>query len=138
MTEISSALSIAAAGMRAQSARMRIIAENVANANSTAQAPGADPYRRKIPVFSDELDRASGERLVRMNKVRPDQSKFRTVYDPGHPAANAQGYVKYPNVNTLVELMDMREAQRSFEANLSVIENSRAMLTRTVELLRNR
>ncbi len=138
MTDMSTALKIAAAGMRAQSSRMRIIAENVANANSTAQGPDGQPYRRKIPVFTEELDKTSGANLVRMSKAEPDQGDFRNVYDPGHPAANAQGYVKYPNVNSLVELMDMRQAQRSFEANVSVIENSRAMLARTLELLRSR
>ncbi|PHR60880.1 MAG: flagellar basal body rod protein FlgC [Robiginitomaculum sp.] len=135
MTQISSALAIAAAGMRAQSSRMRIISENVANASSTAQQADGDPYRRKIPIFQSELDKATGAQLVRMNKVSESQAEFRTVYDPGHPAANEQGYVKYPNVNTLIELMDMREASRSFEANLSVIENTRAMMQRTVELL---
>ena len=138
MTDMSSALQIAAAGMRAQSARMRIIAENVANADSTAKGPDGQPYRRKIPVFSEELDRANGTPLVHMRKTERDHSDYRMVFDPGHPAANAQGYVKYPNVNTLVELMDMRQAQRSFEANISVIENSRAMLARTLELLRSR
>ncbi len=135
MSEISTAISIAAAGMRAQSSRMRIISENVANANSAAQTKGGDPYRRKTPVFQSILDKDSGARLVRMNKAVSDKSDFRNVYDPSHPAANDQGYVKYPNVNTLVELMDMREASRSFEANLSVIENSRAMLQRTIDLL---
>ncbi len=138
MTDMSSALKIAAAGMRAQSSRMRVIAENVANAGSTATGPDGQPYRRKIPVFAEELDRATGVRLVHMSKPIADTSKFRSVYDPGHPAADAKGFVKYPNVNSMVELMDMREAQRSFEANISVIENSRAMLSRTLELLRSR
>ncbi len=138
MTDMSSALKIAAAGMRAQSSRMRIIAENVANSGSTATGPDGQPYRRKIPVFTEELDRASGTQLVRMSKAASDPTAFRSVYDPGHPAADAKGFVKYPNVNSMVELMDMREAQRSFEANISVIENSRAMLSRTLELLRSR
>ena len=138
MTDMSTAMQIAAAGMQAQTARMRIIAENVANADSTAQGPDSQPYRRKVPVFTEELDRASGAKLVHMRKAEKDNSDFRMVYDPGHPAANAKGYVQYPNVNALVELMDMRQAQRSFEANISVIENSRAMLARTLELLRSR
>ncbi len=138
MSDMSAALKIAAAGMRAQSSRMRIIAENVANAGSTATGPDGQPYRRKIPVFTEELDRATGTHTVRMSKALPDPSDFRSVYDPGHPAADAKGFVKYPNVNSMVELMDMREAQRSFEANISVIENSRAMLSRTLELLRSR
>lgn len=136
MTELSTTLAIAAAGMRAQSSRLRIISENVANANSTAETPGGNPYRRKMAVFRNEMDKATGTDLVRMDKTVDDPSDFRLVYDPGHPAADKQGYVKYPNVNTLVELMDMREASRSFEANLSVMENSRAMLTRTLELLK--
>ncbi|PHS21938.1 MAG: flagellar basal body rod protein FlgC [Robiginitomaculum sp.] len=138
MTDMSSALKIAAAGMRAQSARMRVIAENVANAGSTATGPDGQPYRRKVPIFTEELDRATGTRLVRMSKAMPDPSKFRSVYDPGHPAADAKGFVKYPNVNSMIEMMDMREAQRTFEANISVIENSRAMMSRTLELLRSR
>jgi flagellar basal-body rod protein FlgC len=135
MSEISTAMDIAAAGMRAQSSRMRIISENVANANSTARTKGGDPYRRRTPVFQSFMDKESGARLVRMKKAISDKSDFRTVYDPSHPAADDAGYVKYPNVNTLVELMDMREASRTFEANLSVIENSRAMLQRTIDLL---
>ncbi|MBL1431469.1 MAG: flagellar basal body rod protein FlgC [Robiginitomaculum sp.] len=136
MSDINKAMAIAAAGMRAQSSRMRIISENVANANSTAKVPGGDPYARKTPVFSSIFDKEVGARLVRMSKAVESDAEFRTVYDPDHPAANEQGYVKYPNVNTMIELMDMREASRSFEANLSVIENSRAMLQRTLELLK--
>ncbi|MCF6292084.1 MAG: flagellar basal body rod protein FlgC [Robiginitomaculum sp.] len=136
MSDINKAMAIAAAGMRAQSSRMRIISENVANANSTAKVPGGDPYARKTPVFSSIFDKEVGARIVRMSKAVESGAEFRTVYDPDHPAANEQGYVKYPNVNTMIELMDMREASRSFEANLSVIENSRAMLQRTLELLK--
>ncbi|MBL4616868.1 MAG: flagellar basal body rod protein FlgC [Robiginitomaculum sp.] len=136
MSDINKAMAIAAAGMRAQSSRMRIISENVANANSTSKVPGGDPYARKTPVFSSIMDKEVGARIVRMNKTVESNAEFRTVYDPDHPAANEQGYVKYPNVNTMIELMDMREASRSFEANLSVIENSRAMLQRTLELLK--
>jgi flagellar basal-body rod protein FlgC len=136
MSDINKAMAIAAAGMRAQSSRMRIISENVANANSTSKVAGGDPYARKTPVFSSIFDKEVGARIVRMNKAIESNAEFRTVYDPDHPAANEQGYVKYPNVNTMIELMDMREASRSFEANLSVIENSRAMLQRTLELLK--
>lgn len=131
------ALQIAASGLRAQSGRMRIIAENVANANSTAQTPEGDPYRRRIPVFQAELDRTTGAEMVSMTRVRADRGDFRLVYEPGHPAANDEGYVKYPNVQTLVELMDMREAQRSYEANLNTMENARQMMQRTLDLLRN-
>jgi len=129
-------LQIAASGLRAQSGRMRIIAENVANANSTGQTPEENPYRRRIPIFEAELDRATGADMVRMTRARPDMSDFRIVYEPGHPAADDQGYVKYPNVQTLIELMDMREAQRSYEANLATMEGSRRMMERTLDLLR--
>ncbi|MBL4595273.1 MAG: flagellar basal body rod protein FlgC [Robiginitomaculum sp.] len=136
MNEISKAMAIAAAGMRAQSSRMRIISENVANAASSSTEPGGDPYRRKIPVFQSEMDKATGARLVRMTKAIDDKADFQLEYQPGHPAANAEGYIKLSNVNTMIEMMDMREAARSFEANLSVIENSRAMMQRTLELLK--
>lgn len=132
----SNTLQIAASGLRAQSARMRIISENLANAESTARAPGEDPYRRQIPLFRTELDRATGADLVRMSDVRPDQSDFRLVYEPGHPAADDSGYVRYPNVSSLIELMDMREAQRSYEANMNMVESTRRMLERTLDLLR--
>jgi flagellar basal-body rod protein FlgC len=136
MPDLESALSIAASGLRAQSSRMRIIAENVANADSTATTPGGDPYRRQIPVFQEELDRATGLSKVEMSRTEPDSAGFQIRYEPGHPAADEQGYVKYSNVNALIELMDLRSAQRAYEANLNVIENSRAMLTRTLDLLR--
>ena len=136
MDKASETLQIAAAGLRAQSARMRIIAENVANAESTGQAPGADPYQRQIPVFESELNREINARVVRMNDVRLDDSDFRMVYEPGHPAADGEGYVKYPNVSSLIELMDMRDAQRSYEANLTMVEGTRRMLERTLDLLR--
>ena len=136
MDNASETLQIAAAGLRAQSARMRIIAENVANAESTGQMPGADPYQRQIPVFEAELDREISARVVRMNDVRLDDSDFRMVYEPGHPAADGEGYVKYPNVSSLIELMDMRDAQRSYEANLTMVEGTRRMLERTLDLLR--
>ena len=127
---------IAAAGMRAQSERMRVIAENLANSSSTAATPGEDPYRRRIPVFKTELDRATGVESVKVSSVVKDMSEFREQFMPGHPAADARGYVKMPNISSLIEMMDMREAQRSYEANLSVIDNSRSMLARTVDLLK--
>jgi flagellar basal-body rod protein FlgC len=129
-------IGIAASGLRAQSGRMRVIAENIANADSTAQRPGADPYRRKIPTFRSEIDRALDAQTIAMGKVRQDGSDFRTKYEPAHPAADANGYVKYPNVNSLVEMTDMREAQRSYEANLNVIGATRRMIQRTIDLLR--
>ncbi|MET0274905.1 MAG: flagellar basal body rod protein FlgC [Phenylobacterium sp.] len=128
------AQAVAASAMRAQQARMRVIAENLANANSTSRTPGGDPYRRQAPVF--EPDRVGGGTGVKMARVEADQKPFKTEYDPGNPSADAQGYVKMPNVDTLVEALDMREAQRAYEANLNVIETARAMESRTLDLLR--
>jgi len=128
------AQAIAASALRAQQARMRIIAENLANADSTSKTPGGDPYRRQEPIF--EPVRVAGAKGVRMSKVEPDQTQFRQEYDPGHPSADDKGYVKLPNVNTLVEALDMRAAQRAYEANLNVIETSRAMELRTLDLLK--
>ena len=128
------AQAIAASALRAQQARMRIIAENLANANSTSKTAGGDPYRRQAPVF--EPTKVAGGQGVRMSRVEPDQTDFRTEYEPGHPSADAKGYVKLPNVNSLVEALDMREAQRAYEANLNVIETARAMELRTLDLLK--
>ena len=129
-------ITIAASGLRAQAGRMRIISENIANADSTALDPKSDPYRRKIPTFRAEIDRALGARVVDLGRVAADQSEFRTKYQPGHPAADANGNVKYPNVNSLVEMTDMRDAQRSYEANVNVISATRRMLQRTIEILK--
>jgi flagellar basal-body rod protein FlgC len=129
-------IAIAASGLRAQAGRMRVISENIANADSTAARAGADPYRRKIPTFRSEMDRALDAQTVAMGRIRTDRSDFRTKYEPGHPSADANGYVKYPNVNSLVEMMDMREAQRSYESNLNVIGATRRMIQRTLEILR--
>ncbi len=129
-------IAIAASGLRAQAGRMRIISENIANADSTAQQPGAEPYRRKIPTFQSEVDRSLDAKVVSLGRVRPDQTEFRSKYEPGHPAADANGYVKYPNVNSLVEMTDMREAQRSYEANLNVIGATRRMIQRTIDILK--
>jgi flagellar basal-body rod protein FlgC len=136
MDKASETLQIAAAGLRAQASRMRIIAENVANADSTGRTPDENPYQRQIPVFDAELNREIGARMVRMNDVRLDDSDFRMVYEPGHPAADGEGYVRYPNVSSLIEMMDMRDAQRSYEANLTMVEGTRRMLERTLDLLR--
>lgn len=136
MSDMSSALGIAASGLRAQTARMKVIAENIANANSTGTTPGAVPYTRQIPIFRQMVDRETGAAMVRMSGVQRDQGEFRLRYDPNHPAADGAGMVRLPNVNTLVESMDMREAQRAYEANLNVVESARAMLTRTIDLLR--
>ncbi|TAK49680.1 MAG: flagellar basal body rod protein FlgC [Xanthobacteraceae bacterium] len=129
-------MSIAASGLRAQAGRMRIISENIANADSTAQTPGGEPYRRKVPTFSSELDRSLDARTVGLGKVRPDKSAFRLKHEPGHPAADANGNVKYPNVNSMVEMADMREAQRSYEANLNVVGATRRMIQRTLDILK--
>lgn len=136
MKAVSGMIELAASALRAQSSRMRVIAENVANANSTAKEPGGAPYRRKVAVFEAELDRVMNIEMVKMSKARPDRSDFETRYEPGHPAADPDGYVKYPNVNPLVEMMDMRAASRAYQANLNVIENARSMLARTLDLLR--
>lgn len=131
------AMSISAHGMKAQSARIRVISENVANADTAAGAPGEDPYVRQSISFKNELDRQSGFRMVDVDKIEKDRSKpFPTRYMPDHPGANEQGYVKMPNVDSLIEMMDMREAQRSYEANLGMIEQSRSMITQTIDLLR--
>jgi flagellar basal-body rod protein FlgC len=129
-------IAIAASGLRAQAGRMRVLSENIANADSTAQTPGEDPYRRRIPTFVSQLDRALDARVVGLGPVRTDPGEFQSKYQPGHPAANAQGYVKFPNVNSLVELTDMREAQRSYEANVNVIGATRRMIARTLDILR--
>ncbi|MGD2133740.1 MAG: flagellar basal body rod protein FlgC [Maricaulaceae bacterium] len=134
--KIDDVMSVAASGLHAQSARMRVIAENIANSASTSTEEGGDPYRRRIPVFEAELDRALGVERVAMTRTVPDAAEFVSRYEPGHPAADAEGYVKYSNVNPLIEMMDLRAAQRAYEANLNVIESSRSMLTRTLDLLR--
>jgi flagellar basal-body rod protein FlgC len=122
--------------MRAQSTRMRIIAENIANANSTSQTAGGDPYRRKVATVKSDFDRELNATLVKPGKPVADMTEFRMQFDPGNPAADSKGYVKLPNVSSLIEVMDMREAQRSYEADISVMEASKAMLARTVDLLR--
>lgn len=128
------AMAVAASALKAQQSRMRIIAENIANAESTSRTAGGTPYRRQIPVF--EARNVNGATGVALAEVRPDDGDFRQDYDPSHPAANADGYVLRPNVDTLVEAMDMREAQRAYEANLNVIETARAMASRTVDILK--
>lgn len=130
------ALHISASGMKTQGSRLRVIAENMANADSLGKTPGADPYRRQVLTFKNALDRTLGVETVRVDRIVRDPAEFELEYDPAHPAADEKGYVKLPNVNTLIELADMREAQRSYEANLKVIEASRTMLTRTIDILR--
>jgi len=136
MDDLLRTLRISAAGMKAQGTRLRVVSENVANADSLPTQPGGMPYRRKVVTFRNELDRTIGVDTVRVNRVKTDQSEFQRRYDPSHPAADVDGYVLAPNVNSLVEMMDMREAQRSYEANLNVIKSSKTMLQSTIGLLR--
>jgi len=135
MDDLSTALAISASGMRAQSGRIRIVAENLANANSTASAPGLDPYRRQVPIFSSYLDRSSGAEMVKMSRVALDPTAFSLKFDPAHPAADTEGYVMLPNVNPLIEMMDLREAQRSYEANLGALDQVRSMAAATLRIL---
>jgi len=134
--DMNKALSISAAGLDAQTTRLRIIAENLANQDTTGSTPGADPYRRKTVTFSNEMDRTLGVPTVHVSKVGKDKSDLPLRYDPGHPAADSRGYVRTPNVNSFVEMMDMREAQRSYNANLSVMQITRGMLSRTIDMLK--
>lgn len=134
--DITKALAISAHGMDAQTTRLRVIAENLANQDTTGSSPGADPYRRKVVEFEDRMDKSLDTETVRVRQIEPVPGDFPSRYDPAHPAADANGYVKVPNVNSFVEVMDMREAQRTYSANLNVMEASRTMLTRTIEMLR--
>lgn len=134
---LKAATAIAGAGLEAQSVRLRIVAENLANANATGQTPGSDPYRRKTVTFASEFDKLLGASDVRVKGFGEDSSPFQVEYDPGNPAADADGNVKLPNVNMLVEMADMREANRSYEANLQMIKQARSMTTMMLDLLRN-
>lgn len=134
--DFNASLRIAATGLHAQTARMRVIAENIANADSAGTKPGEDPYRRRIPTFQTSFDAEVGGRVVEVGRLAYDMSAFTSRFEPGHPAADASGYVQYPNVNTLIETVDMREAQRSYEANLNVVTVTRQMLGRTLDILR--
>lgn len=134
---LQSALKIAATGLSAQSTRLRIVSENIANAQSTAKTPDDDPYRRKTVSFRTELDRMTGAEKVGVSEIGKDTSAFVEQYDPSHPAADARGYVKYPNVNMIVEMADMREANRSYEANLQVVRQARDLISMTIDLLRS-
>ncbi|SEC52733.1 flagellar basal body rod protein FlgC [Bradyrhizobium erythrophlei] len=136
-SDFTRSMSIATSGLRAQAGRMRVISENIANADSTAQTAGGDPYRRKVPTFSSALDRSLDAQVVTLGRIRPDQSSFRIKQEPGNPAADASGNVKYPNVNSMVEMTDMRDAQRSYEANLNIISATRRMIQRTLDILKS-
>nr|WP_314072717.1 flagellar basal body rod protein FlgC [uncultured Roseococcus sp.] len=134
--DLDRALSISAAGMAAQSTRLRVVAENIANRDSTGESPGADPYRRKTVTFASRLDRELGAETVRVARIGRDSRDFPERFEPDHPAANGNGYVRTPNVDSVVENMDMREANRSYSANLAVLETTRGMLMRAIEALR--
>lgn len=129
-------LTVAASGLRAQAGRMRVIAENIANADALPTQRGGEPYRRKVVTFEKSLDRAMDVDTVQLGRIRRDRSEFKQMYEPGHPMANAQGFIQKPNVDSLVETIDLREAQRSYEANLNVISTTRRMLARTLDILR--
>ena len=137
IADFARSMGIATSGLRAQAGRMRVISENIANADSTAQTAGGEPYRRKVPSFTSELDRALDARVVGIGKVRPDATAFRVKHEPGNPAADASGNVKYPNVNPLIEMTDMRDAQRSYEANLNIISATRRMLALTLNIIKS-
>ena len=134
--DLVNSLHIAASGMKVQSDRLRVVSENIANADSAGVRPGDDPYRRKVISFKNELDRELGVDRVKVHKHGYDESDFKKKYDPVHPAADEEGYVMMPNVNTIMEMVDMKEARRAYEANLNVIEVSKGMLQRTVDMLR--
>jgi flagellar basal-body rod protein FlgC len=133
--DLTNALKISASGMKAQGTRLRVISENIANQDSVGRTQGADPYRRKTIVFKDVMDRQLGIDLVQVAKIGRDDGDFKISYEPYHPLADEKGYIKRPNVNGLIEMMDMREAQRTYEANLTVLESSKTMIQRTIDLL---
>ena len=137
MDPLTAAMKVAASGMTAQSERLRVVSENLANSQSTGQTPGSDPYRRKTITFAAELDRATGTSTVEVTKIARDPSAFPIEYQPGNAAADARGFVKMPNVNVLVEMADMREANRGYEANLQVIKQARDLISMTIDLMRN-
>lgn len=136
MDPLAASLRIAGSGLEAQSTRLRIVSENIANARSTGDTPGADPYRRKTITFGAELDQATGADIVSVKKLGVDKSKFIEEFDPGNPAADEKGMVKMPNVNILVEMADMREANRTYEANLQTVKQSRDLIAATLDLLK--
>ncbi|MCO6187127.1 flagellar basal body rod protein FlgC [Rhizobium sp. L1K21] len=137
MDPLVAAMTISASGLDAQSTRLRVVSENLANVRSTGNTPGADPYQRKLVTFGEHYDRATGISSVNIEKITEDQTPFNIEFDPGSPAADSKGMVKLPNVNILVEMADMREANRSYEANLQSIKQSRDMISATIDLLRS-
>jgi flagellar basal-body rod protein FlgC len=137
IADFARSMGIATSGLRAQAGRMRVISENIANADSTASTAGGDPYRRKVPTFSSALDRVLDAKVVTLGRVVPDSTAFHVKHEPSNPAADAAGNVKYPNVNPLIEMTDMRDAQRSYEANLNVISATRRMISLTLNILKS-
>jgi flagellar basal-body rod protein FlgC len=136
-SDLMSAMSAAASGLRAQTVRIRLSAENIANASTTATTPGGDPYRRKAPVFRAYFDRETNAQRVKVTGEREDyKTPFVEKYDPTNPGADAKGYVKMSNVSPLVEMADLRDAQRAYEANLNVVEASRSMMMGIVNILK--
>lgn len=136
MNDFMNSMRISATGLHAQSARMRVIAENIANADSAGKTPEEEPYRRRVPTFKAEFNKELDGYGVSIGRLAYDMSDFDQRYEPGHPAADERGYVRYPNVSTLIESMDMREAQRTYEANLNVVQSTRQMVGRTIDILR--
>ena len=137
IADFARSMGISTSGLRAQAGRMRVISENIANADSTASTAGGDPYRRKVPTFASALDRTLDAQVVSIGRIKPDPTAFRVKHEPGNPAADASGNVKYPNVNPLIEMTDMRDAQRSYEANLNVISATRRMISLTLNILKS-
>lgn len=135
---LNSAIKVAASGLDAENVRLRVVSENIANAKSTSNIPGGDPYQRKMVAFASEIDRASAATEVRIDTVLRDTSDYQLEYDPAHPAANESGFVKFPNVNLLVEMADMRDANRSYQANLQVLRQARDLISMTIDLMRAR
>lgn len=134
---LGTSIKIAGSGLNAQSTRLRVLSENLANAQSTGSTPGADPYRRKLISFESEFNSEAGAQLIKVSGIHGSRAPFQTEFDPSHPAADAQGYVKLPNVSTIVEMADMREASRSYEANLQIIKQARELISMTIDLLRS-
>lgn len=134
--DFTNTIGVSAAGMEAQAQRLRVAAENLANKETTGSTPGADPYRRKTITFKEALDRTTGVAGVKIKEIGQDHSQFETRYDPSNPAADAKGYVKMPNVNSMVEIMDTHEAQHSYDANLNTMQITRSMMTRTINLMK--
>ncbi|QEO16890.1 flagellar basal body rod protein FlgC [Acetobacter vaccinii] len=134
--DFSNTIGISADGMRVQSARLRVAAENLANKDTTGLTPGSDPYRRKTITFKETLNRETGVAGVKVQRIGQDNSAFETKYDPSNPVADAKGYVKTPNVSTMIEIMDTHEAQHSYEANLNTMQITRSMMTRTINLMK--